>query len=75
MRYLSFVILLLIITSAPGCYIPHPANRTGIRTLRPVERWEKVCTIKRAKKNPAKYSSAGEAYEEQSTRCRWVRSR
>ena len=64
MRKISLsVLLFVLIVGAVGCYIPHPSNYTGVRTLRPVERWEKVCTEKVLK--------SGEKVKH----CKWVRSR
>jgi hypothetical protein len=63
MRKISFAVLFALIVSAPGCYIPHPSNNTGIRTLRAVETFEKVCTEKVLK--------SGEKVKH----CKWVRSR
>jgi hypothetical protein len=60
---MKFLILLMLVFFCSGCYIPHPANRVGVRSLQPVERWDKVCTIK-TKKNGIK-----------ETHCRKVRSR
>jgi hypothetical protein len=62
-RISSAVLLFVMIIGACGCYIPHPSNNTGIRTLRAVETFEKVCTEKVLK--------SGEKVK----RCKWVRSR
>ena len=59
----KIIIILAGIVFCAGCYIPHPSNRVGVRTLRPVERWEKVCT--------EKVLASGEKVKH----CKWVRSR
>ena len=57
------LVLFLFAVGFTGCYIPHPSNNTGVRTLRAVETFEKVCTEKVLK--------SGEKVKH----CKWVRSR
>ena len=57
------LVLLLFAVGFTGCYVPHPSNYTGVRTLRQVERWEKKCTEKVFKNG------------ERVKHCKWVRSR
>ena len=52
-----------VICGSAGCYIPHPSNRVGVRTLQPVERWEKECR--------ETVLPGGEKVK----RCKWVQSR
>jgi hypothetical protein len=59
----KLIVALVCIVFCGGCYIPHPSNRAGVRTLRPVEGWEKVCTIQ-TQQDGTKVN-----------RCRWVRLR
>ena len=64
MRRISLAVLLFaMIIGVSGCYVPHPANYTGVRTLRAVETFEKVCKERVLK--------TGEKVK----RCKWVRSR
>ena len=59
----KFIVLLIGATFCTGCYIPHPANRVGVKVLQPAERWDEVCTVK--------VNEQGE----KTKRCRWVRSK
>jgi len=57
----KFIMFLAGIIFCAGCYIPYPSS--GVRTLRPVEQWEKVCKEKQLKNG------------EKVKHCKWVRSR
>ena len=57
------IVIMLGIVFCSGCYVPHPSNYVGVRTLQPVDRWEEVCK-ERVLKNGVKVKH-----------CKWVRSR